>query len=317
PPTTDEARRRFADYAAAAAQSVASQQPIFELWNEWNLAGKKQVEFSADNYLALAQATRPAVKRAAPDAPFVVGAIGDDPGWSWTKKMLQTGILRYADGASIHLYNFCMAPAKRSSAEIIDRLTTFHRLVGQASGNPDFPIYLTETGWTTAADKCGVSEQVQADNTAQLILLASTAARWLKGMWIYELKNSGRNPSELEDNFGLYGFDNSAKPVACAVRGVWAFIGSSLSSEQRSLANGVMSIGASSATGGKVAVWSEDPERHYEVRLRGDLPSASFAMPCDSAAKPASGVWIPVSSTPVLITANNDSIPALEIRPAR
>src|SRR3954451_7152533 len=67
PPTTDEARRRFADYAAAAAQSVASQQPIFELWNEWNLAAKKDPAFSAENYLALAQATRPAVKRAAPD----------------------------------------------------------------------------------------------------------------------------------------------------------------------------------------------------------------------------------------------------------
>lgn len=318
PPTTDEARRRFADYAAAAAQSVAPQHPIFELWNEWNLAAKKDPAFSADNYLALAQAAQPAVKRAAPNAPFVVGAIGDDPGWTWTEKMLQTGILRYADGASIHLYNFCMGPTKRTSAEIIDRLTTFHRLVSQASGNPDFPIYLTETGWTTAANnKCGVSEQAQADNTAQLILLASTAARWLKGLWIYELKDSGQNPTELEDNFGLYGFDNSPKQVACAVRGVWAFIGSSLSSERRSLADGVMSIGASSMTGGKLAVWSEDPERHYEVRLRGDLPSATFAMPCDSAATSASGVWIPVSSTPVLIAANNDSIPALEIRPAR
>ncbi|MGY3461123.1 hypothetical protein ACVWW5_006573 [Bradyrhizobium sp. LM3.4] len=109
PPTTDEARRRFADYAAAAAQSVARQHPIFELWNEWNLAAKKDPAFSADNYLALAKATQPAVRRAAPNAPFVVGAIGDDPGWTWTEKMLQTGILQYADGASIHLYNFCMA----------------------------------------------------------------------------------------------------------------------------------------------------------------------------------------------------------------
>ena len=289
PPTTDEARRRFADYAAAAAQSVAPQHPVFELWNEWNLAAKKDAAFSPENYLALAQAAQPAVKRGAPNAPFVVGAIGDDPGWTWTEKMLQTGILQYADGASIHLYNFCMAPAKRNSTEIIERLTTFHRLVSQASGNPDFPIYVTETGWTTAANKCGVSEQAQADNTAQLILWASTAARWLKGMWIYELKNSGQNPSELEDNFGLYRFDNSAKPVACAARGAWAFIRSSLSAERRSLASGVVSIAASSTTGGKVAVWSEDPDRHYEVRLRGDLPGATFAMPCDADRKASRG----------------------------
>lgn len=317
PPTTDEARQRFADYAAAAAQSVAAQHPLFELWNEWNLAAKKDAAFSPENYLALAEVARPAVKRVAPHAPFLVGALGDDPGWTWTERMLRTGILQYADGASIHLYNFCMGPSKRTSAEIIDRLTAFHRLVGQASGNADFPIYVTETGWTTATNKCGVSEQAQADNTAQLILWASTAARWLKGMWLYELKDSGRNPSELEDNFGLYRFDNSPKPVACAAQGAWAFIRSSLSAERRELASGVVSINASTASGGRIAVWSEAPDRRYEIRLKDDQEGATFAMPCDSAARPASRAWIPVSSTPVLIAVNNGAIPALEIRPAR
>jgi hypothetical protein len=317
PPTTDEARRRFADYATATARSVAPQHPVFELWNEWNMAGKKDAAFSAENYLALARITRPAVKQALPNAPLLVGAIGDDPGWTWTEKMLQTGILQYADGASIHLYNFCMAPAKRTSAEIIDRLTAFHRLVDQASTDPDFPIYVTETGWTTAANKCGVSEQAQADNTAQLILWASTAARWLKGMSIYELKDSGTNPSELEDNFGLYRFDNSPKPVACAVRGAWAFIRTSLSAERKSLASGVSSIVAMTPTGGKLAVWSDDPNRHFEVRLKGDFPRATFEAPCDTSAKPAFGAWIPVSSTPILITAKSNAVPEFDIRPTR
>ncbi|MDA9427419.1 MULTISPECIES: hypothetical protein [Bradyrhizobium] len=317
PPTTDEARQRFADYAAAAAQSVVAQHPLFELWNEWNLAAKKDAAFSPENYLALAEATRPAVKRVAPNAPFLVGALGDDPGWTWTEKMLRTGVLQYADGASIHLYNFCMGPSKRTSAEIIERLTAFHRLVGQASGNPDFPIYVTETGWTTATNKCQVSEQAQADNTAQLILWASTAARWLKGIWLYELKDSGKNPSELEHNFGLFRFDNSPKPVACATQGAWAFIRSSLSAERRELASGVVSINASTASGARVAVWSEAPDRRYEIRLKDDQEGATFAMPCDSAARPVSRAWIPVSSTPVLIAVNNGTIPALEIRPAR
>ncbi|WP_025038259.1 hypothetical protein [Bradyrhizobium sp. DOA9] len=317
PPTTDEARQRFADYAAAAAQSVAAQHPLFELWNEWNLAAKKDAAFSPENYLALAQVARPAVKRAAPNAPFLVGALGDDLGWTWTEKMLRTGILQYADGASIHLYNFCMGPSKRTSAEIIERLTAFHRLVGQASGNPDFPVYVTETGWTTASNKCGVSEQAQADNSAQLILWAATAARWLKGMWLYELKDSGQNPSELEHNFGLYRFDNSPKPVACAVQGAWAFIRSSLSAERRELASGVVSINATTTSGARVAVWSETPDRRYEVRIKGDQDGATFAMPCEPAARPVSGAWIPVSTTPVLIASSNAAMPALEIRPAR
>ncbi|WP_376974331.1 hypothetical protein [Bradyrhizobium erythrophlei] len=317
PPTTDEARQRFADYAAAAAQSVAQQQPIFELWNEWNMAAKKSDAFSVENYLALAKVTRPVVKRVLPNAPFVVGAIGDDPGWVWTQRMLQSGVLQYADGISVHLYNFCMAPSRRSSTEIIDRLEAFRRLVTQASGNPDFPIYVTETGWTTASAKCGVNEQAQADSTAQLILWASTASSWLKGMWFYELKDSGTNPAEPEDNFGLFRFDNSPKPVACAVRGSWAFIRSTLGAERKKLADDVVSIRAASAAGGKVAIWSEDPNRRYEVRLKSEAPNATFAHPCDDAASPASGVWMPVASTPLLISTNGGTVPALEIRAAR
>lgn len=317
PPTTDEARQRFADYAAAAAQSVAPQHPVLELWNEWNMAAKKDPAFSVENYAALARVTQPVLKRAVPNAPFVVGAIGDDPGWTWTERMLQTGILRYADGISVHLYNFCMAPAKRTSTEIIDRLTAFHRLVAQASGNPDFPVYVTETGWTTATNKCGVSEQAQADNTAQLILWASTAARWLKGMSLYELKDSGKNPAELEDNFGLFRFDNSPKPVACAVRGAWAFVRSSLSAERKSLSGGLVAIRASSPEGGKAAIWSEDPNARYEVRLRTEAPNATFANPCDASARSASGVWMPVSGTPLLISASGSAIPELDVRQAR
>src|SRR3954451_13484181 len=122
PPTTDEARQRFAEYVSTAARSVAAQHPIFELWNEWNLAARKNPAFSAENYLALAKVAQPALKRALPDAPFIVGAIGDDPGWQWTQSILQLGVLKLADGISVHLYNFCMTPAKRSAAEIIERL---------------------------------------------------------------------------------------------------------------------------------------------------------------------------------------------------
>ncbi|MGY3346622.1 MULTISPECIES: hypothetical protein [unclassified Bradyrhizobium] len=317
PPTTDEARGRFAAYASAAARSVASERPIFELWNEWNLAAKKDPAFSVDNYLALAKAVQPSVKQAAPDAPFVVGAIGDDPGWTWTERMLRSGILRYADGASIHLYNFCMGPAKRTSAEVVDRLNAFHRLVSDASGNPTFPIYLTEAGWPTAANKCGVNEQAEADNMAQLVLWASTASSWLKGIWLYELKDSGTDASDLEHNFGLYRFDNSPKPAACAVRDAWAFVRSSTDAQERKLADGVVSIVASTPAGQRIAIWSSDPNQRHAVRLRSDPPNATYGAPCDASTRPASGVWMPVSSTPILIRANSPAALEFEVRAER
>lgn len=318
PPTTDEARQRFVDYAVAAAQSVANRKPIFELWNEWNIATRKNPEFNAENYVALAQATYPAVKRALPNAPFVVGAIGDDPGWRWTQSLLQLGLLKYADGISVHLYNHCDRVQRRTSAEVIDRLTAFRRLVDQASGNPNFPIYLTETGWPTATGKCGVNEQAEADNMAQLILWSATASPWLKGIWLYELKDSGSNPSEIEDNFGLYHFDNSPKPAVCAVRDSWAFIRSSTHAETAKLADGVTTIKSASASGPQVAVWSDDTNRRYEVRLKGDSPKVNFDYPCSQSPKPGSGVWMTVSSTPLLLTSTDGAaIPDLEIRSAK
>lgn len=317
PPTTDEARQRFADYAAAAVKSVDSRHALFELWNEWNLAAKKDADFNSGNYLALARAVYPVMKQAAPDARLIVGAIGDDPGWSWTSEILQAGILKYADGISVHLYNFCMGQQKRTAREVIERLTNFHKMVDQANGSSDFPVYVTEAGWPTANDKCGVNEQSEADNMAQLILWASTASSWLKGLWLYELKDSGTNPSDLEDNFGLYRFDNSPKQAACAVRDAWAFTRSSFGAEQTTLSSGVVLIKGASAAGGKAAVWSEDPTRHYEVRLKSDLPNATFEYPCDGSSRPASGIWMAVSSTPLLVTVSGGAVPDFEMRAAR
>ena len=314
PPTTDQARQRFVEYAVAAAHSVANRHPVFELWNEWNISARKIPEFNADNYLALAQATYPAVKQAVPGAPLIIGAIGDDPDWKWTKSLLQLGLLKYSDGISIHLYNHCASPARRSAAEIIERLTIFHNLVAQASGRPDFPIYVTETGWPTAVAKCGVSEQVQADNMSQLILWASTAPSWLKGISLYELKDSGTTASELEDNFGLYHFDNAPKPAVCAVSDSWAFIRASLGAKEIKLADDVVLI---KSTGGKAAIWSANASKHYQVRLKSDTPQVTFDYPCHRSPKSAAGTWMTVSSTPLLLSADGPVIPDLEIRQAQ
>jgi len=316
PPTTDEARQRFVDYASAAATAVADRHPLFELWNEWNIAARQNPSFNAENYLALAKITRPVVKRAAPQAPFIVGAIGDDPGWRWTDSLLRAGILNEADGISIHLYNHCGSPAKRTAAELIDRLTVFHALVDRAHGAPDFPVYLTEAGWPTVKGKCAVSEKAEADNMAQLILWASTASPWLKGIWLYELKDSGTDTNELEDNFGLYRFGNAPKPAVCAVRDAWAFIRDSIRAEKRKLAKDVVLVKSTSAAGAKAAVWSDDPDRRYEVRLKADSQGVTFDHPCGEASRPAPGQWTAISATPLLITMDGSTIPDFELRVA-
>lgn len=316
PPTTDEARQRFVTYAAAAAQAVASRQPIFELWNEYNLRARAEPLFTVENYVTLARLVQPAVKQAAPSAPFVVGALGDDPGWKWTDALLKTDLLRIADGMSIHIYNHCLSPAGRTAAEAIERLQNLHQRVAQATGNPDYPIYLTETGWPTPTAKCGVTEQLAADNMAQIILWASTAGPWLKGIWLYELKDSGTKPGELEDNFGIYHFDNSPKPAVCSIRESWAFIRTSLKATRTTPAPGVVQIRSDSGSETKLALWSETASKRFEVRLKNADPNAEIRYVCQQAPAPAAGAWTALSTTPLLVSVKGTAVPDFEIRPS-
>lgn len=315
PPTTDEARQRFVGYATTAAQSLAARRPIFELWNEYNIAARSSPDFNVENYVALARVVQPAVKRAAPSSPFVVGALGDDHGWKWTDALLQTGVLSIADGISIHIYNFCMNPAMRTSAEAIERLETFHQRVARATNNPNYPIYLTETGWPNGNAKCSVSEQLAADNMAQMILWSSTAGPWLKGIWVYELKDSGTKPTELEHNFGIYHFDNSPKPAACSIRESWSFIRTSLKAEKTRPIPGVVLVRSQSGPETKAALWSESPTKRYEVRLKGAEPNVEVSHVCQQGAGPAPGAWTELSTTPLLVTAKGQAALDFEIRP--
>nr|WP_240536086.1 hypothetical protein [Bradyrhizobium cosmicum] len=315
PPTTDEARRRFINYAAAAAQLVAPQRPIFEMWNEYNLGARRNPDFNVENYVALAKAVQPAVKRVAPRAPFVVGVLGDDPGFKWTDALLKTDLLKMADGISIHIYNHCAAPAGRIAAEAIERLETFQKRVAHATGNPNYPVYLTETGWPTGEAKCSVNEQLSADNMAQMILWSSTAGPWLKGIWIYELKDSGTKPSELEHNFGIYHFDNSPKPAVCSIKESWAFIRKSLKAEKTKPVPGVVLVRSQDGPNTKAALWSETPTKRFEVRLKGAEPNAEVTHVCQQGASPAPGAWTELSTTPVLVTAKGPAALDFEIRP--
>jgi len=316
PPSTDEARQRFVAYAAAAAQAVAMRRPIFELWNEYNLRARTEPLFTVENYVALARLVQPVVKQAVPAAPFVIGALGDDPGWKWTDALLKTDLLRIADGMSIHIYNHCSSPQGRTAAEAIERLQNLHQRVAQATGNPDYPIYLTETGWPTPNAKCGVTEQLAADNMAQIILWASTAGPWLKGIWLYELKDSGTKASELEDNFGIYHFDNSPKPAACSVRESWSFIRGSLKATRSIPAPGVVQIRSESGAETKLALWAETPAKRFEVRLKNTEPHAEISYVCQQAPAPAAGAWTALSTTPLLVSVQGTAVPDIEIRPS-
>jgi hypothetical protein len=105
---------------------------------------------------------------------------------------------------------------------MMERLDGLRRFMVQA-GLGDKPIYISEFGWPTGDGKCRVSPPNAADNVGQFVLLAATRP-WIAGIWIYELKDSGRASDNKESHFGLFDFDGRPKPAACAAREAIALV---------------------------------------------------------------------------------------------
>lgn len=319
PPATAAARHSFAEFARDAVASVRAltPAPLFELWNEWNMEARRRPGFDLDAYVALLDAVSPAFRRAQPGGGLVIGAVGEDPGWRWVRGLVARGALARADGLSVHLYNHCAPDAQRTAAEVVARMKAVHAILAAGTGDPRYKLYATEVGWTNASGGCRVGEARAADNMAQLVLWSATAADWLGGVWLYELKDSGTRADELEDNFGLYRFDGAPKPAVCAVRGAWAFVRASLEAREEAPFEDVVLVRARTAGEGRIAVWSPDPRRTYAVRVRPGPTPVARARPCDPAPSPVDDGWTTLGGTPLLLSfPAGAEPPVLEFRKA-
>lgn len=270
PPLDDASRAAFADFAVQAARATQRFNPMFEVWNEWIMnakpattprnwlvgPGQASDPRAAVNYTALAKATVPALTAALPQSPILVGAVGIDKDWLWTKAIVQQEALRGGTGLSVHLYNHCEANLDdRTATQAIGQLDALHDVLGKLGTGAEIPVYVTEFGWPTPVSGCVISKQAAADNIAQF-LLWSAATPWVKGAWIYQLKDQGQNTTELEDNFGLYTYDYRPKPAACAVRNVMSMIKASRGYRRERPFPNVFFVQLATEKGVRVVAWT-------------------------------------------------------------
>lgn len=227
PPLSEEGREAFARFAVKAGDFVRRFNPMFEIWNEWNVDTQfsppwiTKLDAPGDprgplDYAKLLETVKPALKRALPNAPIFIGTSGFDPDWNWTRAVF-AGSLRGAQGVSVHLSNHCDPTIyKRTATEAIDRVSLLQALIGKPDAQ--VPVYVTEVGWPTAPlTPCVISRVQQADYLAQFLFWAA-ATPWLKGAWVYEFKDQGNQPDDIEHNFGMFTFDYQPKPSACSVK---------------------------------------------------------------------------------------------------
>lgn len=219
--------RRAADYADALAFLVRryrSRVDAWEVWNEPNLDDFLISDDRAADYARLLRAAYPAAKRAHRGTTVLGGSLANAD-YRFTQALFRHGVHNRFDAWSIHPYTHDHSPldagTPRTRHKSFVRGIPLVRRVLLRNGDAE-PLWLTEIGWSSCTvrnhpepgENC-VSETTQA---RYLALAYALMQRWSYvdvGIW-FKLENSGTDPSDRIQNYGLVREDGSPKPAYSA-----------------------------------------------------------------------------------------------------
>jgi hypothetical protein len=218
-PVSEGAQDAFARYAEFMARALKGSVRHLEVWNEWNAGlgtSDGAVAKTPEHYFGLLRRTHAAIKRGNPDAVVVGGSVegGGIAALNWIDRLLSLGGAKHMDALSVHPYLHHAGPDANP-----ERLAGwFERLdeILRRHGAQDLPVLVTEIGWPMYRGPLGLTEERAADYAARTVLVLRTL-RSVRGVWWYELQNSGADPNALEHNFGLLTGDFRVKPALPAL----------------------------------------------------------------------------------------------------
>jgi len=213
-PTRPESIAAFSRYASWVVSRYRGVVNHFEVWNEWNngigVPRELRHRGSPQSYVRLLAEASSAVRKANPEALVLAGAVAEFDE-NWIRGFLKAGGMKYADGFSVHPYTY-FDRTDPTPDRAIEHLDELDRMMREHTGG-SVPIYVTEIGWPTHQGRFGVSEERQAEYLDDF-LSAVRQRPWIRGVWWYELKDSGEDPGVREHRFGLYRSDGKARKSA-------------------------------------------------------------------------------------------------------
>jgi hypothetical protein len=288
PPITEEGLGYFKSYLEKAVEITAPFHPIYEVWNEWNLqtgVGERRPPLvgegtpddprAAVHYVRIAKFAVKTIRNVSPQAPILVGTVGDDDNWAWARAVVRDGVLDGAQGLSVHLYNQCRPKDERTASELIDRVKDLQSQLKEERKGVETPIYVTEYGWPTSQGNCGMPYDVTAYNFAQFILRSATLP-WIKGIWIHALKNISPDPVDRESNYGLFTYDDKPKMAVCFVRTATDLVKHADFLEIREPLKDVFVARVTAGPAQKILFWTSRPNRKATISLPDGARSGSM-----------------------------------------
>ena len=210
----------FANFAAVAVRRYSATVKVWEIWNEPNISQFWKPQPSAPTYAALLKRAYAAVRGADPSATVLSAGLSPAVDAVDGSQISPITFLRqlYANGAGgsfdavgMHPYSYPAMPMDPTTSA----WNTFYRLplvydVMVQHGDGAKKIWSTEFGAPTGTSASAVSE-----TTGSAIITEAYAAiaawPWAGPLLVYSNRDSGTDPADGEQNFGLRRQDFSPK----------------------------------------------------------------------------------------------------------
>ncbi len=227
---SDAGAAKYAEFMADLARRWRGKVAVWELWNEpddhlfWPDGPK------SDRYATLLKKTTPAIRAADPAATVIVGGlVGND--FEFVEQLYDHGAGPYFDGVGLHTDTSCRIdppgvyyrePSGRIGRYAFTGYREVHATLA-AHGDAHKQLYMTEIGWTDAADiRCtdgrDRSNGVTADKQAQYLKEAYAcfaADPFVKMASWYTLQDH-----VASNRYGLYDVNGNKRPALAAMKAV-------------------------------------------------------------------------------------------------
>lgn len=215
----------FAGFARAAAARYSPRGVhSWEIWNEPNISDFWSPLPDVDAYGALFLAAADAIRAVDGDATVITGGLtrGTDTadGQRISQTTFLTGLYRNgaaqsADAIAVHPYSFPDLPSDASVVGGFADVPRLHALT-QREGDGDKKIWITEFGAPTGTAAEAMTDRAQATSLVEARRMAASWD-WAGPLIFYELRDSGTDPAQLEQNFGVVRADLGLKDAATAL----------------------------------------------------------------------------------------------------
>lgn len=276
-PTDAETRQAFAEYCSNVVKQLRHKISFFEVWNEWNVVGMGNTPISEgrgnpDDYVSLLALAYKRIKDANPEAFVLGGAMGgigeiED----FLPRALSAGLLEHCDGLSVHPYFFGAPTRKDRLPEnaLPERISRLKAWLSEYPDGDETPIYVTELGWPTYEHQEGVSQEEQARNMVRSILVLALEPR-VKGVWLYELRDSGTDTQEREHAYGLVERDGAPKASYYALKDTVSLLSKAKSIERLPSCKDCFAVALVGDCGARTYIaWAVDEDKSCSIEVEG------------------------------------------------